>query len=575
MKRFASRRGFTLVELLTATLLTLMLMGAVATIFGVVSRSVHETRSVLEMTSRLRAAKARLQLDLEGLTVPMNPPQRPDEGKGYFELREGPMGPVKPPYLVAVNADTGLADTTVTDFDDILMGTTRSRTGPFIGRYRDTTIRSDEAEVIWFVRGRTLYRRVLLIAPQMMSDMDDNHNGKADSTDLNGVVDAVDLTDPSAVTHAFHEWYDLSARPEVDASDNRPPHWGWVPNSLGDLTKRENRYAHKVHPIDVFPFSVDRWGQLGLPTLRECANPAWMTWANRAAMPSVTPQTAIDLWTNPHPWPEVEPDTGTLAAFVGSGLTDRVGEDVILTNVIGFDVKVWDPYAPVFSAVNDNGTPADLTDDTSITSVLVVQGDPGYPLALARWVHELVTNPGNAQNTSFAPRQRGAYVDLGYAEYPGLKYHDADGNGVIDPPYDAVYRSMSTFSGPGNPRSQLTRVYDTWSLHYENDGDEGWVDKNLNGSQDPGELVGDQDMDGVIDEGTNGFDDDGDGVVDDGPDVDLNGDGVISGPYETGEWETMPPYPVPLRGIKVEIRTFEPDSRQVRAVTVVMDFQSD
>jgi KaiC/GvpD/RAD55 family RecA-like ATPase len=39
-----------------------------------------------------------------------------------------------------------------------------------------------------------------------------------------------------------------------------------------------------------------------------------------------------------------------------------------------------------------------------------------------------------------------------------------------------------------------------------------------------------------------------------------------------GENETSPPYPVPLRGIQVKIRVFEPDSRQVREVTVVQDF---
>ena len=35
---------------------------------------------------------------------------------------------------------------------------------------------------------------------------------------------------------------------------------------------------------------------------------------------------------------------------------------------------------------------------------------------------------------------------------------------------------------------------------------------------------------------------------------------------------TSPPYPYPLRGIQVKIRVFEPDSRQVREVTVVQDF---
>ena len=33
-----------------------------------------------------------------------------------------------------------------------------------------------------------------------------------------------------------------------------------------------------------------------------------------------------------------------------------------------------------------------------------------------------------------------------------------------------------------------------------------------------------------------------------------------------------PPYPYPLRGIQVKIRAFEPDSKQIREVTVVQDF---
>ena len=94
----------------------------------------------------------------------------------------------------------------------------------------------------------------------------------------------------------------------------------------------------------------------------------------------------------------------------------------------------------------------------------------------------------------------------------------------------------------GHPRSGMAagqnddRVYCTWSFHYEHDGIH----------QNPG---------APLDGGTSGFDDNNDGVVD-SPD----------------EWETSPPYPAPLRGIQVKIRIFEPDSRQVREVTVVQDF---
>ena len=53
----------------------------------------------------------------------------------------------------------------------------------------------------------------------------------------------------------------------------------------------------------------------------------------------------------------------------------------------------------------------------------------------------------------------------------------------------------------------------------------------------------------------NGLDDDGNGVVDD-----------------NAERTNPPPYPIPLRGIQVKIRTFEPDSRQIREVTVEQTF---
>jgi len=300
MKRFVSplarpgkapihRRGFTIIELMMATLLTLMLMLVVVGLFAAVSQGIRNSRATMEMAGRLRAAKRKLQLDLEGRTVIVSPPARPAAGEGYLEIIEGPLGPVMPVWTVdptttvAYNEDTGGPDTTVADFDDILMFTTRSRAGPFVGRYGTGTIESYEAEVAWFVRGRTLYRRVLLIAPQVMRPEDgdwtrmrylDNNYDSAmptnptdDPTDDNGVVDAVDLTDAAGNSHSFYQWYDISARPEGYDTSTTPGTTYWVPNTLGDLTKRENRFAHRVHAVDIdvvapiihgFPYRVSR-----------------------------------------------------------------------------------------------------------------------------------------------------------------------------------------------------------------------------------------------------------------------------------------------------------------------------
>lgn len=82
----------------------------------------------------------------------------------------------------------------------------------------------------------------------------------------------------------------------------------------------------------------------------------------------------------------------------------------------------------------------------------------------------------------------------------------------------------------------LAGTYCTWSYHYEQDG----IDQNANNA---------------VDEGTNGLDDNG-----------------LAGVDDPSERETSPPYPVALRGLKVSIRVIEPDSRQVKQMSVVQDF---
>ena len=461
--RARAPRGYTMIEILMATLLTLILMFAVVTIFASISGSINDSRSTLEMTDRLRATAARLQEDLKYVTVTMLPPRRPEEDGGYFEYTEGVGGPV----AMNTMSTAGIVDdSTVGDYDDILMFTTRSPKNPFIGRFGTGTIESHVAEVMWFVRGRTLYRRVLLVAPHV-------------TTGGNGA--------------GFYAGNDISVRNEGGVL---------IANTLGDLTKRECRFAH---PTDVFPYDARRWGQLGLPTLRECsaaiANGSVRDWVAGGMAPSsaantvVTAVTTIDLWNNPHPWGEVDTTTGTLLDYMGP----RVAEDVILTNVVGFDVKVWDPRAPVFSVGN----------------VALVPGDPSYP------------DPATMRDSDVI--SYGAYVDLGYAP----SYRDPTGV------------PKSNFCHTGHVRSGLVRVYDTWSFHYEHDG----LDQDA--ALDAGAGA---------DQGTNGFDD---------VNVPSGVPGVVD---DAGEMETAPPYPVPLRGIQIKIRTFEPDSRQVREVTVIQDF---
>ena len=430
------RSGFTLLELLIAATLTLMMMGAVVTIFGVVSNTVNESRATMEMTERLRSTAMLLQEDLAGITVPMVPPREPDKGEGYFEYIEGPIGPVAPlnqafgtstsatKYQPAINkegitADSKgnplyLADCTVGDTDDILMFTTRRKGEPFQGRAyvidktdntrKNVIAKSEVAEVAWFMRGRTLYRRVLLVAPNIPI----RETGSASASRCDYAKGFYAKSDISV--HLINQAGTLVA-----------------PNSLGDLTKRENRFAHCMNyfSFDYFPFDVRRWCQMGLPTLLECSSKSWGVGTVRShlvdgATYGVSAATnlennklveplcaAQDYWsvnpydrfTNPYnllPNRTLVPGTST-NKYSGS----RYTEDVVLNNVIGFDVKVWDPGAPIVAA----GAGA-----TSVLStVALLPGDPGYIAALTK-----VTLPTSNASTKNYPLAFGAYVDLNY-----------------------------------------------------------------------------------------------------------------------------------------------------------------
>jgi type II secretory pathway component PulJ len=430
----SARAAFTLVEVLVAAAIALLLMAGIVTLFASVSEAISRGRAMMETADRLRAATLRLQRDLKHVTADLVPPLDPRQDMGYFEIVEGP-GPhrITGAGMQPVNSDGGgSTDTTVGDVDDVLMFTTRSYGEPFIGRWGNQAHQSQVAEVAWFVRGTTLYRRLLLVVP-----------GR---------------TVPTMA--GFYGEYDVSVRQEGGRSETRA---GWGParlttNSLGDLTNRQNRFAHQPY---AWPHDVRFWGQLGLPTLRECSHPAWPLPLNNVdpeevVLPAGAPPQPVptaDLLVQPHPWPEVDVETGTLVDYSGP----RMAEDMILTNVLSFDVKVFDPEAPVF--------------DTGAT--VVSPGDPGYRAAFTAWRQG---GPG--------PVSTGAYVDLFY-----LRGMNRSG-------------FASAFSGPGRGILGLlalagdAAVYDTWSTHYEADGvDQGRIDGP--------------------DEGTDGLDNDGQGGVDD------------------------------------------------------------
>ncbi len=559
---FNRRPGYSLVELLTSVVLTMMLMAAVVQIFGVVGNSVGESRALLGLHDRLRTVANRLREDIQGSTCTMTPPASPENNEGYFEIIEGPMGPVLPlenpdttvnglnPNWPAVNTDdpdNPVQDTSVIDVDDILMFTTRSKTEPFLGRAYvkmpnsviKTEVESNLAEVVWFVRGRTLYRRVMLITPGLEPDLRADaqkpanyHTDKWTFSYLNGTH----LASLDAEDRGFYNNFDIS----VHAEDNP---WRYVPNSLADLTKRENRFAHSpyfqsrnTHPIwaqqypyhpysrcisgYLKPFPGCHWQFLGMPLLQEMSHVDWTTDeqikdGRQLPLVTLTPNEIVssaldgkfDAWNEPVPYNETEPSTGCLTDYREG---PRVGEDVILDNVIGFDIKVWDPEAVVISYDHDS--------DPGTPELVVSPGDPAYFEAVISGSPTVIS--------------RGAYVDLGYNASP---YRQSNRLPKAAPNWVSSFSEAPEGSSglrPFEPDDTLATTYPD-RLRY------------LQGF--------------VYDTGSTQFD----------RDEYINT--VIDPNSHT---QTVPPYAVPLEGIQIKIRVFEPKSRQIREFTVREHFSN-
>lgn len=410
--------GMTLVEMLVAMAASLLIMSAVAQVFGVLGRTVSSSANVQEMNGDLRSASRLLRQDLTGLTVDPNPPVSAAKDLGYLEIIEG----------------TAKDGTSVTaDYDDVLMFTSTNLVEPFRGMVNGIPFQSQSAEIAWFcgpsvdqplqaanITLYTLYRRQLLVS---------GYVGQAPFQEDN----RADFSTFASLWSTYFKLNDISVRNEKGVI---------YPNSLGDLVKPRCRFLH----------------------------------------------------TGDYPGFAFAGASADGAIFSTS--SGREGADVVLTNVIGFDVRVYDPLAPVQL---NNGIP-------------VSPGDPGF-------------------STNGTTAALGAYVDIGWGTnslpnpiliggaYPPANQSYFQGRGV-------------TLQNSQTPTAFTLPTYNTWSTHYE----------------------------------TNGQNDDDDPTIDQGRDgVDSNDNGLVD---EDVERETSAPYPVRLRAMEIRIRCCDPRSRQIRQVTV-------
>ena len=485
--RFYKRRGLTLVELMVASTLGLLLVIGVLEAFRQITDSVTKGRATVQISGQLRNITNVMRADFQGITVQAVPNTVAGAGMGYFEIVEGIDNDfvITPPNTVPAAVDNLSGDT-----DDVIMFTSRRLDNPFSGRIEGRLLGSTRAfEIIESPNAEIIYWLEPRNTEFLRDGLDNNGDGTADEPiegqlgllshngmplatlrrrallirpDLNGpegvLMQPNGTPYPASSAAFFLNLNDISIRINPNGTISA--------NSLADLTLRQNRVAHI--PAGVINNNVD---------------------ANF-----------------PYPF------SHTRVPFQ-SGVA--MGEDVIMDQVIGFDLRVFDPDTLVLTAP---------TQDVALTP-----SDPGYESALS---------------SGARPVGKGAYVDLGYAVPYTLVNNGATLSFFSWQPRTKSQLSAVTLPGMITAKNQQYfqfgnyRTYDTWTIEYERDG----LDQNSNN---------------LIDEGLDGIDNPNIGRY--GVDDNL-------------EAETEPPYLYPLRGFQVIIRAFQNSQQQMRQFTVSHDF---
>jgi len=389
----------------------------------------------------------------------------------------------------------------------------------------------------------------------------------------------------------IHQYCDLSVRRNTNAIG--APTATVSANSLADLTQPDNRFAHVRAPKSQVGLSVPPAVQYtSMPLLAMGGAPPLL-----AASPAATPAT-LNGFLRPEfvlGWDLTHTD------LLGDGWgIERLGEDVLASNVIGFDVQIFDPQAQLLLAPGADGNwgVAGSDDDLSGTAddaseagasnsddVLVGPNDPGYSASLSAFVSGGTAAP--------IPALQGDFVDLFYPRLAGgslqgslsLPMLETDFSGYrsfrFDPTLpaagnypDGLYKSGRLVRGPNGSILIQQPAYDTFTDGYEHDGflqrspahvaaSPGdtpfggagtlwWLGGQTLGVRPPSTSGTTTAMAEMLDWGAKGFDD--------------------VGPLGSVGQETSKPFAAPLRALRVRVRLQDPNTQLLEQMSAVVHF---
>ncbi len=382
--------GFTLVELLVALGLVALLMLLFAEVFQIATGTMSTQRGVMENDQRARTLETVLTNDLKnrsmGSVIAFLPNEPDPAGNGNplnLPLPVYQFGNTNREGFLSISENNPNADDDVLHFTVFLQNAAEE---PYYGRTAqlaspivpnnpnqpefddgqavpNATATSRSAEIVYFVRNGNLYRRVLLIRQPV--------DGSFDAQPRTGTTGlGADMLNPAngfySATGPFWRDFDFSARYDTTLGYAQFLGAGGTASPLNNVAAGAypaaiplNRFGHDPDTSNINPSGGGSNASVGNPREFVFGTPA-----TAGSPPAGNKNTHfIGRFTQEetsHPdfrFPQ-SPSTvgnpmdqdvqltlnaaGVVTQFSGNATNSRRGEDILLTNVHGFDVKVWD-----------------------------------------------------------------------------------------------------------------------------------------------------------------------------------------------------------------------------------------
>lgn len=578
-RRLGRHQGFTLLEVLIATAVTMLMMLGLAQIFRVLGESMSQGRAGLELNNRLRSVMHRIRTDLDNVTVTPRPPIAVGTAQGYLKYYEGPASDYTFSLIPPLNPDTGTNEllSRFGDVDDIFMATVKAKDTWFTGKvprfvasgkdledpsltstinasdFELVTIASQFAEIIIFAQplvaqGRPAGYTLNDLKPERDASFLASHPEFYERTIIGGV--------PIDVPAGYRLHYRvLLIRPDLNRTLHGgriglPAHPGTDSMIVGPRTL--NGVALQTPQLDMYKIyqdcdlSVRRSGnRVVANNIEDLANPA-----NRFAhvvyglSNGVTSMPLLAL-SPPMSFQGARTsiaETGFLhPAFVLHD--DRTGEDVLTTDLLAFDVKAYDSGAPVIRTSDDSTT--------------LRPGDPGFGT-----VEYPLPNGSNIV-------AHGEFVDLNWAGKLGRSFpSELSGYDSSGFPTIALFKS-GLVKRSSNGFQIFQPSYDTYTNLYESDGVLQAQIANQIGlvtvTNTSGISLTEPWRTDAFDAGTDGVDNNPSVAP---PKVLI----AVPGVDDPSERETSPPFPVDLRGLQISVRLEDPTKKQFKQMSTVKQF---